>query len=203
MPIRRTFELMLAKHVVCTVPIENRAAFSAGQLGWYRLDSVPGFIAQFGGFTEDKAHILGLWATQEAYQRFMLEHHDRIAKQAGQSGTYSRIAVALYEVASPTCTFETLASALAVTQDLLVTYLLDSTQTAEHRHGDALVSLVGQRALPSTLTESAPRLEQVEFGLSTRRQPSLGAAQAQHASSQQATEFKVRLVPSWSVTPAF
>jgi hypothetical protein len=193
---------MIAKHVVCTIPIEHRAAFASGQLGWHRLDSVAGFIAQFGGFTEDNAHILGLWSTPEAYQHFMLEHHDRIAELAGQNGTYSRITVALYEVVSPTSTSEALTSALAVAEDLLVTYRRDSTQAAERRDADALVSLIGQRVLPSTLAESVPRLEQIEFSLSNRPQASDDPARAEYTNLQQTTEFKVRLVPSWSVMPA-
>jgi Domain of unknown function (DUF4937 len=88
---------MLLKHIVCTVPLQSQKPFSEGQRSWSTLQQVAGFVAQFGGFHLNKAHIVGLWESPNAYRTFMSNQHDEIAAIGKQEHSYTSIRVSLYE----------------------------------------------------------------------------------------------------------
>jgi heme-degrading monooxygenase HmoA len=86
---------MLFKLIVATVPNDLRAQFSEGQASaWPGLESVPGFVAQIGGWVDgqpDSAVIVGYWKSEQVYADFMREQHDSFANR--QRDTYSSLRV--------------------------------------------------------------------------------------------------------------
>jgi hypothetical protein len=86
---------MLFKLIVATVPNDLHAQFSEGQASaWRGLESVPGFVAQIGGWVDDRpdsAVIVGYWRSEQAYADFMREQHDSFANR--QRDTYSALRV--------------------------------------------------------------------------------------------------------------
>jgi heme-degrading monooxygenase HmoA len=91
---------MIVKWIVCTVKEEDRAAFAKAQAQWSALAEVDGFCGQAGGWNlcePNQACIIGLWRDETAYQRFMVEVHDRIFQSSKQQATYSAISVSLFE----------------------------------------------------------------------------------------------------------
>src|SRR6516162_10263022 len=62
---------MLFKLITATVPNDRRAKFSESQAsGWSGLDAVPGFIAQIGGWVNDRpdcAVIVAYWKNEQSY----------------------------------------------------------------------------------------------------------------------------------------
>jgi heme-degrading monooxygenase HmoA len=86
---------MLFKLIVATVPNDLRAHFSEGQASaWRGLESVPGFMAQIGGWVDDRpdsAVIVAYWKSEQFYADFMREQHDSFADR--QRHTYSALQV--------------------------------------------------------------------------------------------------------------
>src|SRR5690348_9063556 len=86
---------MLFKLMAATVPNDRHAKFSASQAsGWSGLESVPGFVAQIGGWVNDRpdcAVIVAYWKNEPSYADFMRERHDSLAER--QLGTYSALQV--------------------------------------------------------------------------------------------------------------
>lgn len=86
---------MLFKLIVATVPDDLRTKFSESQASaWSGLESVPGFIAQIGGWETDRpnsAVIIGYWKNEQLYSNFMREQHDALADC--QRNTYSGLRV--------------------------------------------------------------------------------------------------------------
>jgi heme-degrading monooxygenase HmoA len=86
---------MLFKLIAATVPNDRHAKFSESQAsGWSGLESVPGFVAQIGGWVNDRpgcAVIVAYWKNEQSYADFMREQHDSLADR--QLGTYSALQV--------------------------------------------------------------------------------------------------------------
>src|SRR5258708_14737575 len=86
---------MLFKLIVATVPNDLRAKFSESQASaWGGLESVPGFVAQIGGWVDDRpdsAAIVAYWKSEKFYSDFMREQHDSYANR--QRDTYSALRV--------------------------------------------------------------------------------------------------------------
>jgi len=86
---------MLFKLIAATVPNDRRAKFSESQAsGWSGLESVPGFVAQIGGWVNDRpgcAVIVVYWKNEQSYADFMREQPDSLADR--QLGTYSALQV--------------------------------------------------------------------------------------------------------------
>jgi len=86
---------MLFKLIVATVPNDLRAKFSESQASaWGGLESVPGFMAQIGGWVDDRpdsAAIVAYWKSEKFYSDFMQEQHDSFANR--QRDTYSALRV--------------------------------------------------------------------------------------------------------------
>jgi heme-degrading monooxygenase HmoA len=86
---------MLFKLIVATVPNGLHAQFSQGQASaWRGLESVPGFVAQIGGWVDgqpDSAVIVGYWKSEQLHADFMREQHDSFANR--QRDTYSVLRV--------------------------------------------------------------------------------------------------------------
>jgi heme-degrading monooxygenase HmoA len=84
---------MLFKFIVATVPDELRAKFTESQAtAWRGLESVPGFLAQVGGWESDRpnsAIIITYWKNEQSYTDFMRQQHDSFAES--QRGTYSTL----------------------------------------------------------------------------------------------------------------
>ncbi|WP_380285917.1 DUF4937 domain-containing protein [Kitasatospora purpeofusca] len=85
---------MWGKWIGCEVPESGRERFSAAQRGWAAIGDQPGLVGQVGGWDRGCARVLGLWADEEAYGRFMRERHDAVIGASGQGGTYAAIATA-------------------------------------------------------------------------------------------------------------
>jgi len=86
---------MLFKLITATVPNDRRAKFSESQAsGWSGLESVPGFVAQIGGWVNDRpdcAVIVAYWKNEQSYADFMREQYDSFADR--QRDTYSALRV--------------------------------------------------------------------------------------------------------------
>jgi heme-degrading monooxygenase HmoA len=86
---------MLFKLIVATVPDDLRTKFSESQASaWSGLVSVPGFIAQIGGWESDhpnSAVIIAYWKNEQLYSDFMREQYDALADC--QRNTYSGLQV--------------------------------------------------------------------------------------------------------------
>ncbi len=86
---------MLFKLIAATVPNDRRAKFSESQAsGWSGLKSVPGFVAQIGGWVNDRpdcAVIVAYWKNEQSYADFMREQYDSFADR--QRETYSALRV--------------------------------------------------------------------------------------------------------------
>jgi heme-degrading monooxygenase HmoA len=93
---------MIAKWIRCDVPENKRQAFSEAQAGWSELASVPGFIAQIGGWSSThprQACILAFWRDLAAYEAFTSKQHDEIVARLRQQTTYSRIDIKIIDAA--------------------------------------------------------------------------------------------------------
>ncbi|WP_169525223.1 YdbC family protein [Pseudalkalibacillus hwajinpoensis] len=90
---------MLIKNVICEVKEGHASSFSSGQERWKELKHCNGFIAQFGGWSQNKrtATIIGFWLNRSSYNEFMKKYHDVIYEKTGQSGTFDSIHVVLEE----------------------------------------------------------------------------------------------------------
>ncbi|HEX8869648.1 MAG TPA: DUF4937 domain-containing protein [Lentzea sp.] len=85
---------MLIKWVRCRVT--DASTFSRGQEGWRPLTDVPGFLGQWGGWSEPGvAHVVALWRSPDDHTAFLAGPHDRLA--AAQTGTFDRIDVRLFD----------------------------------------------------------------------------------------------------------
>ncbi|MFF2659428.1 DUF4937 domain-containing protein [Kitasatospora sp. NPDC058032] len=82
---------MWGKWIGCEVPEDGRERFSDAQRAWAAIRDQPGLIGQVGGWEGGYARVLGLWADEEAYGRFMRERHDAVVAASGQGGTYTAI----------------------------------------------------------------------------------------------------------------
>jgi heme-degrading monooxygenase HmoA len=86
---------MLFKLIVATVPKDLHAKFSEGQASaWSGLESVPGFVAQIGGWDNDRpdsAVIVAYWKNEQLYSDFMRGQHDSFVDR--QRDTYSALRV--------------------------------------------------------------------------------------------------------------
>ncbi len=81
---------MYLKWIVCEVEAAERDAFHQAQLGWSRIREAGGFVAQVGGWREDRrdACILGFWEDKASCDRFMASLHDEIVNETRQDLTY-------------------------------------------------------------------------------------------------------------------
>ncbi len=76
---------MLIKKVICHVKEEMRETFSSGQERWHGLCDCKGFVAQYGGWSEENvAMIVGFWKNRQSYAQFMNEEHDVIYMKTNQ-----------------------------------------------------------------------------------------------------------------------
>jgi len=86
---------MLFKLIVATVPNDLRTKFTESQASvWSGLQSVPGFIAQIGGWESDRpnsAVIVAYWKNERFYSDFMREQYDSLADR--QRDAYSALRV--------------------------------------------------------------------------------------------------------------
>jgi heme-degrading monooxygenase HmoA len=86
---------MLFKLIVATVPNDLHAKFGESQASaWVGLESVPGFVAQIGGWVDDlpdSAVIIAYWKSEQFYSDFMREQHDSFAVR--QRDSYSALRV--------------------------------------------------------------------------------------------------------------
>ncbi|SMO39188.1 DUF4937 domain-containing protein [Melghirimyces algeriensis] len=89
---------MFIKWIVCNVIPGETSLFSKCQEDWNALRYVGGFRGQIGGWDvkhSRSACIMGLWESQEAYQAFMRDFHDRIFCNSSQGETYDSIHINL------------------------------------------------------------------------------------------------------------
>ncbi|MCA0173251.1 DUF4937 domain-containing protein [Bacillus sp. RAR_GA_16] len=90
---------MLIKKVVCHVKEEMRETFSSGQERWSGLYDCKGFVAQYGGWSDENiAMIIGFWKNRQSYARFMNEHHDTIYLKTNQRECIKSIEVQVEEM---------------------------------------------------------------------------------------------------------
>lgn len=84
---------MLFKFIVAAVPNDSRTKFADGQAAaWSGLESVPGFLAQVGGWETDRpdfAVIVAYWKNEQSYADFAARQHDSLAER--QRDTYSAL----------------------------------------------------------------------------------------------------------------
>ncbi len=89
---------MVIKKIVCNVREGQEATFSRGQERWIELRNDEGFIAQYGGWTEENmAIIIGFWKSTQSYNHFMNDDHDAIYLKTNQQGSIESIDVQLEE----------------------------------------------------------------------------------------------------------
>lgn len=88
---------MYLKHIICQVKPINKQAFSSAQEKWVVLKEIPGFLAQFGGWIGNEAHIISLWNSKSAYELFMKDQHDQITKNIQQHQSYVALKIEYYE----------------------------------------------------------------------------------------------------------
>ncbi|MFE5587786.1 DUF4937 domain-containing protein [Kitasatospora sp. NPDC056531] len=86
---------MWGKWIDCRVRPGAHRTFAVGQRRWAVLAGEPGLVGQVGGWSRpgDQALVLGLWADEEAYGRFMRERHDTVATEAAQQGSWTAIQI--------------------------------------------------------------------------------------------------------------
>jgi heme-degrading monooxygenase HmoA len=86
---------MLFKLIVATVPSNLRARFADSQAAaWSELKSVPGFLAQVGGWETERsdcAVIIAYWKNEQLYADFMAKQHDLLAER--QRDTYAALQI--------------------------------------------------------------------------------------------------------------
>ncbi len=82
---------MLLKWIVCRVPDHLKGEFSIAQAAWRQLASIPGFIAQVGGWnlkSSNEACIASVWQDRSSYEQFMQESHDAGAAESKPASKY-------------------------------------------------------------------------------------------------------------------
>lgn len=87
---------MIVKWIECVVPEELKTRFSDAQEKWNKTKSVPGFIAQVGGWDAvfpEKAYIIAFWENAESLREFMLDGHDQMVDETNQLGTYEKLVI--------------------------------------------------------------------------------------------------------------
>ena len=92
---------MLLKRIVCEVPPDRRAAFSAAQEHWRAIAILDGFCGQLGGWSASQpnlACVFGFWRDQVALDSFMRHEHDPIVRRSNQSKTYTSIGVSDFDI---------------------------------------------------------------------------------------------------------
>lgn len=92
---------MFLKHIICQVGSNQKTAFSIAQTKWSVIKNLPGFIAQFGGWSKrspNKAIIFSLWKSKTDYDFFMEKVHDTVFENNGQTNTYNTIEIQFHEV---------------------------------------------------------------------------------------------------------
>lgn len=90
---------MFVKLIRCHLNPDSLERFSVGQEQWKSIRSRVGFICQFGGFDvvkKDTAVILSIWESQQDYERFMQEDHDRIYALNGQKDCCKSVVTSLF-----------------------------------------------------------------------------------------------------------
>jgi len=87
---------MLIKLITCDVPLGLRVKFSEAQGAWQAISDTRGFVCQFGGFSANRAHILSLWESRQAYASFMSSSHDDVAGKNQQHRFYNSIRIDLF-----------------------------------------------------------------------------------------------------------
>ena len=91
---------MIIKRIICKVIEDQKVAFHEDQKHWSSLSKEKGFIGQVGGWSNEEpltACIYAFWESQEDYDYFMNEVHDKIFVPSGQGNTYSSIDVRLFD----------------------------------------------------------------------------------------------------------
>ncbi|WP_273853738.1 DUF4937 domain-containing protein [Guptibacillus spartinae] len=90
---------MLIKKVVCHVKEEMKETFLNGQERWSDLCDCKGFVAQFGGWSDENvAMIIGFWKNYQSYVRFMNEEHDAIYMKSNQRDCIKSINIQVEEI---------------------------------------------------------------------------------------------------------
>lgn len=84
---------MIVKFINCQVKPSLKPDFSQGQRCWHHTAESDGFIAQVGGWQNNRAIILALWDSKAAVDSFMQLSHDVIAKNADQQDSYNSLEV--------------------------------------------------------------------------------------------------------------
>ncbi|BAJ26319.1 MULTISPECIES: DUF4937 domain-containing protein [Kitasatospora] len=78
---------MWGKWIGCRVPVAARGRFATAQAAWPAIGDQPGLLGQVGGWDPDGggALLLGLWADEGAYLRFMRDRHAAVAADSRRS----------------------------------------------------------------------------------------------------------------------
>ncbi len=88
---------MLLKAIQCHVLPEQQQVFSRAQEHWASLESLPGFVAQQGGWQQNTAWVFGWWQNWDHYSAFMAEQHDPIFHSSQQAGTYQSSDISFWQ----------------------------------------------------------------------------------------------------------
>lgn len=90
---------MLIKKVNCDVHKGMEKNFSKGQERWADLRECKGFIAQYGGWSNNKiANIIAFWDDSESYHHFIHHDHDVIYSRANQKESIESIHVQMEDI---------------------------------------------------------------------------------------------------------
>ena len=92
-------KMMLIKKMVCHVKEEMSETFSYGQERWHGLCDHKGFVAQYGGWSEENiAMVIGFWKNRQSYARFMNNDHDAIYMKTNQQECIDSIEIETEEI---------------------------------------------------------------------------------------------------------
>jgi hypothetical protein len=88
---------MLLKAIQCHVLPEHKELFSRGQEHWATISSLPGFVAQQGGWQSSTAWVFGWWQNWDDYSAFMAKSHDPIFHGNSQEGTFRSSEISFWQ----------------------------------------------------------------------------------------------------------
>ena len=95
---------MYLKLILCYVEDKNKTEFQKRQAVWKEVESQDGLIFQIGGWDEVNPAIackLALWESQELYQQFHQNVHDKIAEKANHKHLYYKIEIDFFHTMIP------------------------------------------------------------------------------------------------------
>lgn len=95
---------MLLKHITVRLQPGHREPYLAAQAVWDRETAADpaclGLCTATDPAEPDTLHVLVLWRSRTAYERWMAAEHDRIATLAGADAHYRHLEIRLLDVAT-------------------------------------------------------------------------------------------------------